>query len=747
MTTSTPREPWDDDRLGAAFRARAAGTTTPADLVGLTSSAVRTGPVATQWARVLAAAAVVVLAVGAIAGGTALLGNQRGQADATANPTGNPTPSSSSPVDGAMDLPTVTVPEAIAVRDAGADDRELAIRGWFTPFGPVPCPRSIMAATSPVQPVCPDQFIVLTAEPESPGTVESNGYGGDVPVRPSIEIDLDDLSRSWGPSERGAAPAMELVVIGHFDDRRSFACPSEVQQACRDRFVVDRVAMVDGATQPLSLVGVGDGPQKSTAAEIQALVARATPSGSVLSMAVVDGPTGIGRIEPSLGTGRGGFIDQPWVWVVRVLEGDRSVTYVVADGTNDVFRMDPEGAPIPVAATASPSATTTVLGIPVISVPELIAMRTGAPHPSPNEVAVHGWMIRSNVIYDCLLDPDPHPLVPWCQTPTFLMEQPKRPAELTTSGPLVVPLIGPDANVEVGAGNVPVEVIAIGHLGDHRWATCRLSQQDTCRREFVVDRIVAADADVEGLPAPWHIPSTAQWPAGADPSAAVRRLKTMVGAVRVVSVGLAMGASLHGIEPAIKEGAKVDGLIRSPSVWVVRALVATGPDPAVARTFLMPEGTEGPIWEASELGVLPVPEPVGVSWPPDGATVVELTSQVGAGRRPAQVAVDDRSGWMTSVREVRTIDAPIDSAFSGDRHPIFAVGSNGRYHLQWMGSVCDSSMTVTIGESVGRIDIFGGERPGCDAMGIGRELVLTFSKDIDAAATQVTYDVTILPED
>lgn len=359
MTNQPPGEPWDDDRVVAALKARAAQARTPPDLASATRAAVRTGAAATPpWRGLLASAAVVVLALGVITGSFALLGGQHTTTDPTAipsaYPTGNATASEGVTPREAIGLPVVSVEDAIKIRDGG-DDEEVAVRGWFSPIGPMPCPAPATWPVTPVEPNCPDAWVVLMADPESLVTV-GTGFDGRSPTGPSIQVDLDDLDLRWQPSlpDLGPAEPVEVVVIGHFDDRRSFACPPEVQQACRDRFVVDRVDSANGEALPLSVVGA-DGGQTSATAAVEAVVAEETPGDSILSMAVVDGPTGIGRIEPSLGTGRGGFIDEPWMWVVRVLEGDRSVTYLVIDGTDAIFEMDREGVPVPVGGSARPT--------------------------------------------------------------------------------------------------------------------------------------------------------------------------------------------------------------------------------------------------------------------------------------------------------------------------------------------------------------------------------------------------------
>ena len=151
-------------------------------------------------------------------------------------------------------------------------------------------------------------------------------------------------------SDVGPPEPVEIVVVGHFDDRRSSLCPDDVEDACRDRFVVDRVAWVSGTEQPSSLV-IGVERLDSTEDEIAAVVGGESPGGRVLSTAIVDGATGIGRIEPSLGTGRGGFIDQRAIWVVRVLEDSLTVTYLVVDGTDAIFEMRADGKPVGVGGT------------------------------------------------------------------------------------------------------------------------------------------------------------------------------------------------------------------------------------------------------------------------------------------------------------------------------------------------------------------------------------------------------------
>lgn len=300
-----------------------------------------------------------------------------------------------------MGIPIIGVGDAIAVRDDDVNDRELAVRGWFSPISPMSCPYTL--ATSPVQPVCPDDWTVLMEEPESLVTVAPDGFEGRTPTSPSFQIDFDDLDRTWEPELPVVGPAtpIELVVVGHFDDRRSFACPLADVDRCRDRFVVDRVAFADGRAMPTSALDLVDGGAVSAAAEVEATVSETARGAEFLSMAAVDGELGLQRVEPSIGV-FAPLQGQRAVWVVRLL--DRCVirctargvgefgTYLVVDGTDALFKIDADNVATQVAGSlslASPDpwppdgATVVVMGSPV-----------GAGRP-PARVAVvdrSGWL-------------------------------------------------------------------------------------------------------------------------------------------------------------------------------------------------------------------------------------------------------------------------------------------------------------------------------------------------------------------
>jgi hypothetical protein len=354
MTTS-PGTGWDDDRLAAAFRARSAGAPTPASLAGSTIAHLRQQPASPRWWPALRpVAALIAVAVVAAAGLTAMSARR----EAVLTPsfgTSSLIPPSRSPgasatADQALGLPIISVSEAIAIRDAGVDDREIAVRGWFSPTGgeAVFCPLMQGPVIHPVQLVCPDYFVWLTQERET--TVV---FGGDTtfkpPVGPALHPSFDQVDQGWmaaiwnprSCARRTVCPVTpgSIVAIGHFDDRRATLCAPRVVQQCRDRFVVDRVDSVSGEAQPMSVI---DGVTRDQVWTIEDVERIDEAGASILSMTVVPGRDGLARVEPSLG-GDAVWTAQRAIWVVRSLVDGRVSTDLIPDGSQRVYEMLPDG--------------------------------------------------------------------------------------------------------------------------------------------------------------------------------------------------------------------------------------------------------------------------------------------------------------------------------------------------------------------------------------------------------------------
>jgi hypothetical protein len=322
---------WDDNRLRAAFAEQFA-VRAPEDLRARTVDAIRTGPRAHRrgwsfptWAPV--AAAVLVVA-GVFAS------RLPGYLATTAAPD-------------ARGLAVLTITEALEIHATGSD-RPIAVRGYYSPAPPVPCPARLSAALNPVRLDCPRDHGWVLDTPEPLSTISStlpDGRIGFNPVFPGLDASGLDVDRSGNK-----ARLSEVVLIGHFHDRRARLCDAP-KPAC-DSFVVDAVHAVDGVVQPPSTV-VDLEPYETEPTPI-ARWGRADANGRALTLATsLDILSTIARpghriaeLEPSLGTGALGIIDQPVIWLVNGLdhESDGTIrlrTLLLVDGTDSAYEAAP----------------------------------------------------------------------------------------------------------------------------------------------------------------------------------------------------------------------------------------------------------------------------------------------------------------------------------------------------------------------------------------------------------------------
>ena len=193
------------------------------------------------------------------------------------------------------------------------------------------------------------------------------------------------------------------------------------------------------------------------------------------------------------------------------------------------------------------------------------------------------------------------------------------------------------------------------------------------------------------------------------------------------------------IEPSLADGQQ--GLTGRPVVWVVRVLESER-----VVTYIVIDGTDA-IYEMGQEGDASLvggttgdPVVTPGPWPPDGAVVVALASEVGAGQPPVQAAVIDESGRLISVAEKGTVDpsdAPIGT--SGSLFDAYAEpGMPGRVHVVWGGGICDSRITLTVAADLRSITFDTGPQPeNCDSLGVTRELVLDFEGSVDVPAIEL----------
>ncbi len=267
----TGNDDWDDDRLTAAFHTRFDRSAPPT--VARAVHAAIAGTTPTRFhaferlqARHLATAAVVIVLVGALTVALADFGRLGGGPSTPAGSGGRFDSRRQRDADGAghprrwsfESLPIIQVTDAIAVRDAGVDDRELAVQGWFASMM-ASCPAPNVNPINPLQVGCPDGFVWLMERPESVATRSGNQTTFSAPSGPALNPDMDGIDRSWEPGDsgldaNGGSTPLDVVFVGHFDDRRAALCPQAEVEACRDRFVVDAVASVHGVPQPRSVM-------------------------------------------------------------------------------------------------------------------------------------------------------------------------------------------------------------------------------------------------------------------------------------------------------------------------------------------------------------------------------------------------------------------------------------------------------------------------------------------------------------
>jgi hypothetical protein len=333
-----------------------------------------------------------------------------------ASPAAAPTPTEQALPGVVFGLPIIHLADALAIRDAGIDDREIAVMGWFSDDGPIPCPAPIPSLVNPLQPSCPDEFVWLMERPETLISHSGNGTTIGNPSGPFLNPDLDGVDRSWEPrgggvlDANGLSVAVDVVLVGHFDDRRAALCPQADVVACRDRFVVDSVARVHGVEPPLSVMGVTPGSTKSSAADIEVIIANEAPQAPILSMVVLDPSAGIPTIEPSLTAKGDRSLVRSTVWIVRVLETDRIATYIVVDGTDRIYEMNPDNQAIQVGGTPSGAtpAPSTGQWPPTDARVITLTSEVGAGKPPAQVAVVDGSGRLASVAEKGAVDPSTH---------------------------------------------------------------------------------------------------------------------------------------------------------------------------------------------------------------------------------------------------------------------------------------------------------------------------------------------------
>jgi hypothetical protein len=339
-------EPWDDDRLSAAFESAfdrrpptGLSDRTMEEIVRVNRSRSR------RIIGLLAAAATIVVGVALAAESWQI---DRVGPGPSGTVSGTPSsaldsPSPSPPTDG-LDLPVIDVDAALAVRDLPGHSEELAVDGWLNlaaTRGPVFCPFDPL----PPSPLRGCGLEGLFSAPAGDGASAAS-----FPIR-MLLVRLADLT-----AEERAADWLRVVLYGHFDDRRASLCGEHVEQAaellqqdpvelsrqvvrqCEDQFVVDQVASVDGRPTTDHFADWSTGT-RWTLSTATASVAPFIGSQPILSSTAIPGVS-IRSWEPALAADRQFRLEnEPALWLFAVLDSSGQVdTYIVVDEIGKVFR-------------------------------------------------------------------------------------------------------------------------------------------------------------------------------------------------------------------------------------------------------------------------------------------------------------------------------------------------------------------------------------------------------------------------
>lgn len=629
--TPPERADWSDERLAAAFVARAGSRELPRDLVPATvdrlrdaRGAGRSRPTRFRGAGLLAAT------VGAIVLAVATM--------VTVPP---PLQPSGSVLERVGLLP-MTVEEAMAIRDGGVDDREIAVRGWFSP-GPATmrCVPS-SGVESPIRRDCPASLQWLLGAPEPLGDV----FNGNPPDRPAIApvfpfLDLDAIP-SVDPS-RGPLP--ELVVLGHFDDRRSIEalCGPAEPVSCPDTFVVDRIVSVDGTPVGPSLVASLEryepfAPVRPawTVRDVDRIVGSVGGDLEILSRTAIAAER-VRELEPSLGTGAHEIIDRQVAWLVNALvpiEGrpPRLRTFLLVDDSIDetyeavpwsesatgfvAIRMAmptnaPEERPTPPPPSPNPTIDpsgvafpTSWLGLPVVPVTELATLMPDVAGQQLDDriLAVRGWYLPPDPLRACpaprtevgpISQPCPEGQHWLLETPEDL-SSPGDPAwiDRRPTGPFLNPIVRPDTPFDVPSlwfdtGPNPLPVVVLAHVADPRAATAEESVQ------LVVDALVWRAGEPATAEPYALVPGAVE-----DVTSVLARVEGELGPAISTHLTIVAGSDLATLYPEIR----VPELAESPAVWLVRRLVPI--DDRFGMPLTVTADRAGRVWSSeTEFGV------------------------------------------------------------------------------------------------------------------------------------------------
>jgi hypothetical protein len=590
--------------------------------------------------------------------------------------------------------------------------------------------------------------------PESVVTRNSNSMTIHGPTGPALNPGLALVDTTGVISDSDVATP--VVFIGHFDDRRAGLCAVDIRPTCADTFIVDRIDR--GTMQTVTFNDQAAAGQ--TDSEIDGLINRVDPSLRILSRRVV-AIENLGLTEPvyqSTPSGTPSYVSSA-AWVVTALPpvdaSGRAIarTFVIFDGTDIISEITRNG-PIQVTlgeapssqgptstATPGPSLGPTPSPTPAQSAQATLSTLLAAPitvsqaidhrdnHLDDTELAVSGYYVVPNYVLDCAVDLS-SPISPHCEDQvTWLAEQHTDPA--TTIGASPPP--GPKLNLVIRAGvafdldsSIPAftvrNVVALGHFDDRRAGTC--IEVMTCRQEFVVDRVEDASRSMP-LTRVVRITQSAK----EDPAAVTARVLHDAGPAQDSWLVVVDGPSLSSIDPAVIKHASE--LADAKVVWIARRLLLADGRLVVRSAY------------TADKGDIVVAETAGHGF--ERLTTIDVPLVDVAGNRGVVVRVVDAAGTVVSARSATGDELNHDHRTWISRPGPDSVGAieiaagdtATELAIRWTGSICDTMWRLKLTKTT-EIHISQNPRPSCYAMGIGREVIVTFDRPVDPAGVQVS---------
>jgi hypothetical protein len=496
---------WDDERLAAAFASRAAATPpTPGDIVDeVTSATARRRGSTFGWPGLAGAAGTLVVLL-VVVGSLVLRPTQPVPGTSNVPGSGNPVASGEaiSPVLAAIGEP-ITVSAALAVRDSGADSRELAVTGFLSPLPAIPCPFE-STPRNPTRLWCSTAMRWVMEQPEQLWGPSAGGTHR--PTGPAFNpsfalVEAPDVPM---PQTDDELP-VPVVLMGHFDDRRARLCVTN-KDTCAGTFVVDRVISVDGEPLGTATWGITEQSPRDDESTVDALIAAAAPASVVVSRQLLPVSAAI-DVEPLLNNDELIPFADPskLAWIVTAVELAEGApvarTFMLLDGSSwfseitpaVVRRLEwiaPEATGGPVAPSSQPnafdSAPTSVLGIPVRDIARLQRERQAVMDElGRDEIALRAWYLGPDPSVTCDDQPRPihEPRPPCDEARHWLLDDPsqfgimrgqiRRDPSIDHYPPVLNPLLPIDVGFDVGEtwqGSTaqPVPVVVLGHFEDMR---------------------------------------------------------------------------------------------------------------------------------------------------------------------------------------------------------------------------------------------------------------------------------------